>query len=242
MASYKLMWDDFCAWYLEIIKPEFIDGQSAPIDAVTFQQTIRYFERLLKVLHPFMPFITEEIWHTINERKSGDDIIISLWPEVIPQNSKMLQSFELAQALITELRNYRQQKNISPKVALQLMVKINNGTTAPLGEFESTICKLGNLTSLTLFSGEKPGNSTAFLVGMLECFIPFNDAIDINAERERLEKELEYARGFLNSVLVKLENKKFMSNAKAEIVASETKKKNDAELKIKSIEAALSSL
>ena len=242
MATYKLVWDDFCAWYLEIIKPEFIEGQSAPIDNVTYQATIQYFEKLLQVLHPFMPFISEEIWHTITERKKGDDIIISSWPVVNPVNSKMLLEFELAQSLITELRNYRQQKNISPKIALQLLVKTNNGTTAPLGEFESSICKLGNLLSLNFITGEKPANSTAFMVGMLECFIPFNEAIDINAERERLEKELEYARGFLNSVLSKLENKKFMSNAKAEVVAGETKKKNDAVLKIKAIEEALSSL
>ena len=122
------------------------------------------------------------------------------------------------------------------------MLKTNNGEVAPTGEFESTICKLANLTSIKYISGDKPANSSAFMVGMLECFIPFSDSIDKDAERERLEQELEYARGFLQSVMVKLGNQKFMANAKPEIVASETKKKNDAETKIKSIEEALASL
>ena len=242
MASYKMMWDDYCSWYLEIIKPEYIDGQSAPIDKRTYDNTLKFFEQLLQVLHPFMPFITEELWHAMNERKAGDDIIISSWPKTISPDVKILAQFEIAQAVITEVRNYRQQKNISPKESLELILKANNKEATPTGEFESTICKLANLTSIKYISGDKPANSSAFMVGMLECFIPFSASIDKLAERERLEKELEYARGFLHSVMVKLGNQKFIANAKPEIVASETKKKNDAEVKIKSIEEALSSL
>ena len=242
MTSYKLVWDDFCSWYLEIIKPDFIDGKSAPIDRTTFEKTQLFFEQLLQLLHPFMPFITEELWHSMKDRKEGDDIIISSWPSLSVFDEQVISRFEIAQALITEVRNYRKQKNISPKETLDLKILTNNGSTSPLGDFETIVHKLANLSSLQYISGNKPSNSSAFLVGTMECFIPFSESIDRDAERIRLEKELDYSRGFLQSVMIKLGNKKFIDNAKPEIIASETKKKQDAELKIKSIEAALASL
>ena len=242
MTSYKLVWDDFCSWYLEIIKPDFIDGQPSPIDRSTFEKTQLFFEQLLQILHPFMPFITEELWHSMKDRKAGNDIIISSWPSITPYDQNVISHFEIVQALITEVRNYRKQKNISPKESLELKIVSNNGTPSLLEDFETIILKLANLSSLLYISGNKPSNSSAFMVGTMECFIPFSESIDRDAERNRLEKELEYTRGFLQSVMIKMGNKKFIENAKPEIIANETKKKQDAELKITLIEAALAAL
>ena len=185
---------------------------------------------------------TEELWHSMKDRKAGNDIIISSWPSITPYDQNIISHFEIVQALITEVRNYRKQKNISPKESLDLKIVSNNGTSSLLEDFETIILKLANLSSLLYISGNKPSNSSAFMVGTMECFIPFSESIDRDAERNRLEKELEYTRGFLQSVMIKMGNKKFIENAKPEIIANETKKKQDAELKITLIEAALAAL
>jgi valyl-tRNA synthetase len=240
MATYKLVWDDFCSWYLEMIKPEYINEQSAPIDARTYTATLFYFEQLLKVLHPFMPFITEELWHKIKIRKDGDDVIVSQWPSVKTFNTDLIQGFTIAQEVITEVRNYRRQKNLSPRNALTLYIK--SGASSYSDKFETVIKRLANLESLLKVNGEKPVNAAAFHVRSIECFIPYGDHIDKSAEKERLEKELDYTEGFLKSVMNKLGNERFMSNAKADVIAAETKKRLDAEAKIRSIKEALQTL
>ncbi len=242
MASYKLVWDDYCAWYLEIIKPEYINSESAPIDEETYSATQIFFEQLLKILHPFMPFITEELWHTVRERKSGDDIIIAQWPEIKAFDKKLLSAFELTKTLISEIRNYRQQKSISPKQELELFIMEPAKDATHPGEFDTIIKRLANLSTFKYITGSQPADCSAFLVDSLECFIPYGDIIDKDAERVRLQKELEYAQGFLQSVMNKLGNEKFISNAKPDIIASETRKRQDAESKIEAIKSALSSL
>jgi valyl-tRNA synthetase len=241
MASYKLLWDDYCAWYLEAIKPEFINGESLAIDAATYQSSVAFLEQLLIILHPFLPFITEELWHSISERRDGDDIIIAKWPEAGKHDKDLLAQFELTKSLISEIRNYRQQKNISPKQALQLYIMEPAKNALHPGIFNAVIKKLAHIDVLQ-YVIEKPANCSAFLVGSLECFIPYGETIDKDSERQRLQKELEYTEGFLKSVMNKLGNAKFISNARPEIIASETKKRQDAELKIEAIKSALSVL
>ena len=241
MASYKLVWDDYCAWYLEAIKPEFVNSEALPIDAATYNSTINFFEQLLTVLHPFMPFITEELYHAIKERKEGDDIIIAQWPEHGNADKEMLTAFELTKSLVSEIRNYRQQKNISPKEPLQLYILEPAKDAIHPGDFNSIIKKLANINELQYII-DKPSNCSAFLVDSLECFIPYGETVDKEAEKARLQKELDYTEGFLKSVMNKLNNEKFVANAKAEIIDSEKRKKADAESKIEAIRTAIASL
>lgn len=236
MSTYKLVWDDFCSWYLEMVKPAF--GQS--VDAATYETTIRYFERLLRLLHPFMPFITEEIWHLLRERKEGEDIIVAHWPETAGFDNTLLDDFPVAAAIIGEVRTFRQSKGISPKDALELLYRNETGINA-IEKFSALICKLANLTSIQKIS-EKLVDAFPFVVQQYECFIPIGDNIDREAETERLLKELDYTKGFLKSVMAKLGNERFMNNAKQEVVLAEEKKKADAEARIKAIEEALSTL
>jgi valyl-tRNA synthetase len=239
MATYKLVWDDFCAWYLEMIKPEFVDGKSLPIDKTTYDATITFFEKILKVLHPFMPFITEEIWHLIKERKEKECIIIAEWPQTQTVNNELLKQFDVAYEVITNIRNLRKQKNISPKEALQLFVKINQGEAVKI--FDGIITKLCNLSKLE-YVNEKIENSFSFVLKHAEFSIPVLQNINVEAEKERLIKDLEYNKGFLISVQKKLSNEKFVANAKPELLENEKKKQADAEAKIKAIEEQLLSL
>ncbi len=236
MSSYKLVWDDFCSWYLELIKPAY----QQPIDAQTLETSIQFFEKILCILHPFMPFLTEELWHLIRERKEGDDIIIAAWPKAAVLNEKVLKAFPPAAELIAEIRNFRQSKGISPKEKLELKVR-GHDASGSIAQFGDAVIKLGNLTSIQQ-TAEKPGGAFPFIVKDLECFIPMDAMIDKDAERKRLQDELNYTKGFLKSVMAKLGNERFMSNAKAEIIAAEEKKKSDAETKIRAIEDALNSL
>jgi len=239
MATYKLIWDDFCAWYLEMIKPEFVDGVSLPIDQKTYDATIVFFENILKVLHPFMPFISEEIWHLIAERKEKECIIVSSWPAVGKENPSLIKDFEVIVELITAVRNIRKQKNISPKEKLELYEKTEHSTTTK--KFTGIISKLCNLSKYEYVAAKKEGAYSLVLKNM-ELYVPLNQNIDLEAERQRLSKELEYNMGFLKSVQVKLSNEKFVANAKPELIANEKKKQADAEAKIKAIEEQLSSL
>ncbi len=236
MTTYKLVWDDFCAWYLELIKPAY----QSPIDAKTYAATILFFENIVRILHPFMPFISEEIWHLIGDRKEGDDLIVSKWPEVQPINQSIISNFAVASTIISEIRNFRQSKGISPKESLELIIS-KVGNTIALDQFGSSIIKLSNLSTITT-TDEKPIGAFPFVVQHYECYIPLSEAIDKDAEKERLTKELEYTKGFLKSVAAKLNNERFVINAKPDVVAAEQKKKADAESKIKSIEEALASL
>jgi valyl-tRNA synthetase len=238
MTTYKLVWDDFCAWYLEAIKPEFIDGKALPIDKTTYDATISYLESLLKIMHPWMPFITEEIWHLLKERKEKDCIIIAEWP--IRKNeidTKQLAEFEVSKELVAMVRNVRAQKQLSPKEKLEIIEK----SEAKHSYFDSTIVKLANLSAFS-YTKEKVEGAFAFQIGTTEFYIPLANNINKEEEKERLTKELDYNKGFLQSVQKKLANEKFVSNAKPEVIAIERKKESDAISKIKAIEEQLSVL
>jgi len=239
MSTYKLVWDDFCAWYLEMIKPEFVDGQSLPIDKETYDATIIFFEKILKVLHPFMPFITEEIWHLIAERNEKDCIIVAEWPKVKIENIEIIKHFEIVMEVITNIRNIRKQKNISPKEKLQVFEKVNQGEI--IKTYDSIIIKLCNLSSFEYVKAKVDG-AQSFVLKHAEFYVPLLQNIDVVAEKDRLQKDLEYNLGFLKSVQIKLANEKFVANAKPEMVANEKKKQVDAEAKIKAIEEQLASL
>jgi len=239
MATYKLVWDDFCAWYLEIIKPEFIDGKSQPIDKSTYEATINFLESLLKIMHPWMPFITEEIWHLTKDRTEKECIIVAEWPKNKTLDQEVLKPFEVLKEVVTQVRNIRQQKNISPKEKLE--VKERSDVGEKYSSFDSVIVKLANLSSYS-YTKEKVEGAFGFMVLNAEFFVPLTGNINIEEEKERLTKELEYNKGFLKSVQVKLSNERFVANAKPEIIDGERKKESDALNKIKSIEAQLASL
>jgi len=239
MTTYKMVWDDFCAWYLEMIKPEFVDGKSLPIDKATYDTTIAFFEKILKILHPFMPFITEEIWHLIQERNEKDCIIVAHWPESKVADMVILKDFDFVMEVITSVRNLRKQKNISPKEQLQLFEKVNQGK--PINAYDGIISKLCNLSSFDYVTA-KVENAFSFNVEHAEFYIPVTQNIDMVAERERLTKDLDYNKGFLKSVQIKLSNENFVAKAKPELIANERKKETDALAKIKAIEEQIAGL
>lgn len=234
MATYKLVWDDFCSWYLEMIKP----GYEQPIDSKTLESTIGYFEQLLKLLQPFMPFVAEELWHLVKERAANEDIVISEWPKVGKIDDEILTSFNNAAEVITQIRNIRKQGNIANKIKLDLFVKENAKVDTSM---DSVISKMGNLSFLE-YTQEKKNNAYSFIFQSNEYFIPFGDAVDVDAEKQKLEEELTYTKGFLQSVQKKLQNEKFVAGAPEQVVAIERKKESDALSKIKVIEEKLASL
>jgi valyl-tRNA synthetase len=233
-SLYKLVWTDFCAWYLEIIKPEF----EKPIDEASYQKTVTYFESILKLLHPFMPFITEELWHELSERKQEDCIIVAEWPQAKSFDEKIISQSEVAFEVVTQVRNVRNAKGLSPKEGLALSL---NGTAKEIDRFASVIKKLSNLKSLESVS-EKMTNVTSFMVGTREFYIPLEGKVDAAKEKEEIQKEIEYNKGFLVSVMKKLSNEKFVAGAPPQVIELENKKKADAEMKIKSLEERLKTL
>lgn len=234
MATYKLIWDDFCSWYLEIVKP----GYQQPIDSATLDATIDFFEKLLKLIHPFTPFVSEEIWHWLRERQEGEDIIISKWPEAGEINNGLLAQFDATTDAISNIRNIRKQNNIANKVNLELFVKVND---AKVTDLDPVIQKLGNLSKLE-YVDEKVSNAFSFIVKNNEYFIPFGDSIDIEEEKKKLESELEYTQGSLAIAQKKLSNERFVNNAPEQVVASERKKETDALNKIKILTEKLAEL
>jgi valyl-tRNA synthetase len=232
---YKLVWDDFCAWYLEIVKPEF----TKPIDEATYNTTVSYFEKLLKVLHPFMPFITEELWHELNERKEKECIIVESYPKTSSFNQKIIDEGTFAFEIVTQIRNLRNAKGISPKEAFKLIAKSESEKS--IERFSSMIQKLANLSELS-YSNEKIASASSFLVGTMEFFVPMDGKVDKEKEREQIVKDIEYQKGFIVVLDKKLLNEKFIASAKPEVVALERKKKADAEAKIKSLEESLKNL
>jgi valyl-tRNA synthetase len=220
---------------LEIIKPEF----GKPIDKATYDKSIEFFEKLLKLLHPFMPFITEELWHELQQRSERDCILVADWPAAGHVNEGIIRESEFAFAVVSEIRNTRNAKNISPKEKLNLMVK--DIEKAPTQSFWSVIKKLSNLESITN-ANTQPTGATGLLVGSTELFIPMSGMVDVEKEREAILKEIAYFEGFIASVDKKLSNEKFVSNAKPEVVEIERKKKADAEAKIKALKEALKNL
>lgn len=240
MTTYKLIWDDFCSWYLEIIKPDFIDGKAQPIDAHTYNASITFFEQLLKVIHPWMPFITEELWHFTSERKEQDCIIVAQWPKVESYDAKLIAQFESLKEHVSNIRNIRKSKNMPPKERISLFA---TAMPASIGNaFDSIVMKLCNITSIQ-YNTAKPAQAIAFVSLQTECYIPIDsDKIDVAAEKEKLKKELEYSVGFLKSVQAKLANERFVNNAKPEVIAIEKKKQTDAEANIKALEKQLGEL
>ncbi len=239
MTTYKLVWDDFCAWLLEMVKPEFVDGKSNPIDKETYESVIEFFEKILKILHPFMPFITEEIWHLLRERKEMECILMAEYPKPGKVNTSILQEFANASETITQVRNIRKSKNISIKEKISLFEK--QASNQRNANFDALVIKLCNLNEFSL-TKEKLDASISFLVGKTEFYIPISGNIDLVEERTRITKELEYNKGFLNSVMKKLSNEKFVANAKPEILDMERKKQADAESKISTLEQQLAGL
>jgi valyl-tRNA synthetase len=235
MSVYKLVWDDFCSSYLEMIKPPY----QKPIDRVTLIATLGYFEELLKLLHPFMPFISEEIWSLVSNRKSQKDrLIVAPWPLVKSVNDKILRDEEFAAEVISGIRTIRKEKNIANKDQVQLFVKLNEDSDQ---SFDSVISKLGNLSVLD-YVEEKVEGALSFRVKSNEYYIPLVGAVNIEEEIATLMHELDYTKGFLNSVMKKLSNERFVNNAPEQVIANERKKQSDAEAKIKTIEEQLSSL
>jgi valyl-tRNA synthetase len=234
MTTYKLVWDDFCSWYLELIKP----GYQQPIDAKTKAQAVQHFEQIIKLLHPFMPFLTEEIWHELGKRAEGDCLIVANWPADLAANDALVSDFDKAVEAITNIRTFRAKQNIPNKDQLTVFVKENEAINKTL---DVAISKLTNLEELS-YVDEQPDGAYSFVVGSNEYFIPLAGTIDLDAEREKLTAEIEYTKGFLNSVMKKLSNERFVNNAPEQVVAAERKKQSDAEAKIKVLEEQLSSL
>jgi valyl-tRNA synthetase len=230
MAIYKLIWDDFCAWYLEMIKPVFGEG----IDPATYQKTLNLFEQLMKLLHPFMPFITEEIYQNLRPRKNGDFIAIAQMPEIFVSPSGLIEEFESIKEIIANVRTVRNDKGISPKEKLDLVVKGDDG----FGKYFNIISKLANIEELSN-EADAPAASIGFVVKGIEYYVPLSGKIDESLERKKVVAELEYMRGFLNSVSKKLQNERFVQNAKPEVIGLERQKVADAEAKIKALEMQL---
>lgn len=234
MGIYKLVWDDFCSWFLEIIKPAY----QQPIDKATFDKAIELLEANLKLLHPFMPFLTEEIWQYIAERTPGQALIISEWPTMQDTNPDLIAAFDFVTEVIAGIRTIRKQKNIANKDRIDLKIINNEKSTAA---FDAVIIKLGNIDNLNYVT-EAVNGALTYRVKSNEYFIPIAGNIDLAAEIEKLEEELKYIQGFLKSVQAKLSNEKFVANAKPEIIANERNKEADALAKIATIEQSLTSL
>ncbi len=235
MTVYKLIWDDFCSQYLELIKPPY--GEA--IDKESYEASVIFLEDLLKVLHPFMPFLTEEIWHQIKKRDTKDALIITHYPIHKKFDANLVKDAEVAFELITQIRNIRASKGISPKQGLKLFIKTDN--EAIYQEYISFINKMANLDELQ-FTTDKIENAISFFIKSDECYVPMEGSIDVEKEKEELQKELEYIKGFLKSVEKKLSNERFVNSAPKKVVQIEQQKKADAESKIKTLEASLKSL
>ena len=234
MSIYKLVWDDFCSWFLEMIKPAY----QQPIDKATFSKAIEMLEANLKLLHPFMPFLTEEIWQHIAERTPEQALIIAEYPKMTSFDEKLIADFDFASEVIAGIRTIRKEKNIAMKDAIDLKV-VNNEKVS--SHFDTVIMKLGNVTSLE-YTAEKIDGALTYRVKSNEYFIPVSGNIDIAAEIAKLTEELKYTQGFLRSVQGKLANEKFVSGAPAQVLENERKKEADALAKITTIEQSLASL
>ncbi|HRY99878.1 MAG TPA: class I tRNA ligase family protein, partial [Bacteroidales bacterium] len=230
MGLYKLIWDDFCSWYLEMVKPPF----GEPIDAQTLASTKAFFGQLMLLLHPFMPFLTEEIWHRLGERKAGESIMVTPMPRPSAFDERIIRQMDVAEQVITSIRALRAEKNIPPKKALKLFIRKNFGEAADL-TMDAVVSKLALLEGIE-YIDEKPQGAFSFIVGSTEFFIPAGDLIDKEAELQRLRSELDYTRGFLASVQKKLDNERFVSSAPEAVVAAERKKQADAQARIQVIE------
>jgi valyl-tRNA synthetase len=234
MSIYKLIWDDFSSWFLEIVKPAY----EQPIDADTLASTLQFFEDNLIILHPYMPFITEELWQDIAERSTKEALIISNYPKMGPVNDQIIHDFEFAKEIISGIRNLRKEKNIAFKNKIDFSVLSNEKLDS---DFDSVIEKLGNLSGINKVSSKVEG-ALSFRVRSNEYFIPFGDEIDLEEEKSKLEDELKYTQGFLVSVQKKLNNERFVKNAPEQVILNERKKEKDAVSKIEMIKSSLESM
>ena len=246
MATYKLVWDDFCSWYLEMVKPAY----GTPIDRETYDATINIFSRLMLLLHPFMPFVTEEIWHVLqglgksDEQQQFLDANYSIMNQHMPTSvffdQRMLDEFDTAREVIAGVRNIRNTRNISPKEALELSF-IAKDDRYRFARFNGIVCKLANVSAISEIT-EKPAGALSFMVGTMECFVPMSQNVNKEEELKKLQDELKYAEGFLRSVMAKLSNEKFVNGAPAAVIEKERNKQRDAETKIAALKAQLASL
>jgi valyl-tRNA synthetase len=235
MSIYKLVWDDFCAWYLEMVKP----GFEQPMSKETYEATRSIFENLLKILHPFMPFITEEVWQHLTERPNAEDaLVVAAWPMRVAYDQSILDKFKEFEEIVTSIRNVRKTQNIPNKESIVLNTLSSSSFDSP---FEDSIKHLCNVSSIEKIA-EKDLSASSFIVDSNEFFIPMSSNVDVDAEKERLSKELEYTKGFLASVMKKLGNEKFMNSAPVAVVEGENKKRSDAESMIKMLEEKLQAL
>ena len=235
MTVYRLFWDEFSSWYLEMIKPEY----GKPIDTVTYEATLRFFNALLKMLHPFMPFITEELWQHLYDRKDDESIMRDelCLPAPDKDELKLIEDIEQVKAIVSGVRTVRNQKNIAPKVELELDAIGQNNYEI----YNSVIIKMANLKAIEVVA-EKPSDASGFMVGTDSFAVPVGDLIDVTAEIEKQEKELKHLEGFLAGIKKKLSNENFVANAPAAVIERERKKQSDSEEKIAALKASLEEL
>ncbi len=233
MLTYRLFWDEFSSWYLEAVKPSF----GSPMDGVTYERTIGFLDRLMHLLHPFMPFITEEIWQLIRERGEGESLMVSPMPEAGKYDRGLLKKFEGMKEVVTAIRGIRKDKNLPPREPLPLMFRQASGGQYPEG-LEPVMIKLASLSGVEL-TGEDPKGAISFIVNNVEYFIPVDGELDVDEHIGKLSSELEYARGFLKSVQRKLNNERFVQHAPVAVVEKERQKMADAEARIRVLEAQI---
>jgi valyl-tRNA synthetase len=234
MSLYKLFWDDFSAWYLEMIKPK----KGGKIDQVTYEYTVLFFEKLLKLLHPFIPFITEELYHQLKERQENDDLIIAFYPKKESYNAELIRSFEFVKEIVTAIRDFRKNNELKPGEKIHLQILESEKSNIQFDEMVIDFCNLQGIEYLT----QKPEATASFFVRKTEYFVPLETAVNLEEEIQKTEEELAYYKGFLSTVLLKLNNEKFIQNAPEQVVALERKKKIDSESKINSLEEKLKKL
>ncbi|MBR0049763.1 MAG: valine--tRNA ligase [Prevotella sp.] len=239
MVVYKLFWDEFSGWYLEMVKPAYVDGQQQPVNAKTYEATLDSFDKLLKMLHPFMPFITEELWQALYERKQGESIMRQELKLSSPtaDEKMLLDNVETIKQVVSGVRTVRAQKNIANKEKMTLQV-VNSQLS---GQYADAVVKMANLETITQVS-EKDSTASTFMVGMTEYAVPLGNMIDIDAEIEKQEAQLKHLEGFLAGVMKKLSNERFVQNAPEQVVALERKKQSDAEEKIAALRESIASL
>ena len=234
MLIYKLFWDEFSGWYLEMVKPAY--GQ--PIDRPTLDATIGFFDKLMRMLHPFMPFVTEEIWQDIAPRRDGESVSLAPMPEPAPCDETLLEQVELLKETVTAVRNVRKQRNLPAKEPLELRVIADENYHPELG---ALLRKTANLTDVETVA-EKPADAASFIVKTTQYFVPLDGKIDVEEELKKLQHDLAYYEGFLASVRKKLGNERFVQNAPAQVVENERAKQNDAEAKIKALKERIATL
>nr|WP_321412563.1 valine--tRNA ligase [uncultured Carboxylicivirga sp.] len=234
MTVYTVFWQEFSSWYLEAIKPAY----QQPLDGATYKATVEFFDKMLRLLHPFMPFLTEEIWQTLEDRKEGESIMVSDMPVAKPLNADLLDKFEIMKEAVGGIRTIRKEKNIPMKDALNLDVLGGENYAA---DFDAVLVKMANISEMTMVS-EKTEGAVSFMARTNEYFVPMDGMIDVEAELEKLRKELAHQQGFLNGVMKKLGNERFVGSAPEAVVAKERQKQADAEAKIKTLTESIARL